>query len=56
LKLKEQYKYIVNVRASGLIIGVEFVSDHVTKEPAAHIGDTLTQGMRELVLSANISR
>jgi len=35
---------------------VEIVSDRVTKEPAAHIGNALTARMRELGLSANLSK
>jgi 4-aminobutyrate aminotransferase-like enzyme len=56
LKLKEKHGCIGDVRGRGLLIGVEFVSDRITKEPAAHIGDALTDSMRELGLSANISR
>jgi len=56
LKLKEKYGCIGDVRGRGLLTGVEFVSDRITKEPAAHIEDALTVRMRELGLSANILR
>ena len=56
LEPQKKYDYIDDVRRSGLIIGVEFVSNCVTMEPASSIGDTLTDRMRELGLSTNISR
>jgi len=37
LKLKDKYKIIGDVRGMGMVLGIEFVKDRDTKEPAADV-------------------
>ena len=55
-QIKEKYRCIGDVRGRGLMAGMEIVSNRETKEAAPEIGNALTARMRELGLSANISR
>jgi 4-aminobutyrate aminotransferase-like enzyme len=45
-KLMDQHAIIGNVRGAGLFIGVEFVKDRYTLEPAAHEADDFIQKMK----------
>jgi 4-aminobutyrate aminotransferase-like enzyme len=42
--LQEKYEFIGDVRGVGLMIGVEFVKDRATREPAPEIVEQLVQG------------
>src|SRR5882757_389322 len=49
-KLKAKHKYIGDVRGKGLMLGIEFVKDRATKEPAKEICAQVVENARELGL------
>ncbi|EXJ78826.1 2,2-dialkylglycine decarboxylase (pyruvate) [Capronia coronata CBS 617.96] len=53
-KLKEKYSVIGEVRGRGLMIGVEFVQDPVSKVPAENLGQAIAARCMETGLSCNI--
>jgi 2,2-dialkylglycine decarboxylase (pyruvate) len=52
--LADKYEIIGDVRGRGLLIGVEFVHDRKTKEPAEEAGARITQECMKRGLSVNI--
>jgi alanine-glyoxylate transaminase/(R)-3-amino-2-methylpropionate-pyruvate transaminase len=49
-KLKAKHKSIGDVRGKGLMLGIEFVKDRATKEPAKEICSQVVENARELGL------
>ena len=49
-KLKAKYPVVGDVRGRGLMLGIEFVKDPVTKEPAKEICAQVVENARELGL------
>ncbi len=45
-ELREEFKYIGDVRGSGLCLGVDIVKDPSTKEPATEIAGMLVKGLK----------
>ncbi|MEO3387780.1 aspartate aminotransferase family protein [Mesorhizobium sp. CAU 1741] len=52
--LQERYECIGDVRGRGLMAGIEFVKDRVTKAPAVSFGAAVSRRCFELGLSVNI--
>ena len=52
--LQQRYECIGDVRGRGLLAGIEFVQDRVTKVPAATFGAAVSRRCFELGLSVNI--
>lgn len=53
-KLQERHEEIGDVRGRGLLVGVELVTDHDTREPASALGAAVTGECLRLGLSMNI--
>jgi len=56
MSLAGEYEIIGDVRGRGLLIGVEFVRDRITKEPAEEMGARITEECMKRGLSVNIVR
>lgn len=54
LELQEVHEHIGDVRARGLLVGIELVEDRETKEPANELGAAITTECLRLGLSMNI--
>jgi 2,2-dialkylglycine decarboxylase (pyruvate) len=54
VELAERFECIGDVRGRGLMLGVEFVADRVSRKPAPELGMALTRRCFELGLSMNI--
>lgn len=52
--LKSKFPSVGDVRGRGLLLGVEIVKDHTSKEPAPELGAAITRRCLELGLSMNI--